>query len=243
VTGPKPKVIRRARGVKLPEGSVYVGRPTRWGNPFKIGEHGDRDEVIELYRAWLMAPEQSDLREQARNELAGKDLACWCAPDPCHADVLLEVANTRLRRPPAKQFLVAGAGNGLGYTTTPPREVGKSADRPEVIDRIREARTMRDEPETIGNAVVTITEVVRKHEKIAHAKAVQDAREVRKTLPFDKRLANAEHMAKRERVDARHELRVIARMHDRGGSAAVAAVRRLERLEEQLDGPIELPAA
>jgi hypothetical protein len=46
------------------------------------------------YRQWIMQPEQAHLRDAARTELRGKDLACWCPPDqPCHADVLLELAN------------------------------------------------------------------------------------------------------------------------------------------------------
>ena len=67
--------------------AVYVGRPTKWGNPFVIGRDGDRAEVIRRYRLWI-GTQRLDARE-----LAGKDLVCWCAPEPCHADVLLEMAN------------------------------------------------------------------------------------------------------------------------------------------------------
>lgn len=70
---------------------VYVGRPTKWGNPFVIGVDGTRDEVIEMYRARLrLMPE---LREAAKRELRGKILVCWCAPQKCHADLLAEIAN------------------------------------------------------------------------------------------------------------------------------------------------------
>ena len=68
----------------------YVGRPTKWGNPFVIGRHGNRTEVIELYEQWLR--EQETLMA-ALSELHGKVLGCWCAPRPCHADVLLRLAN------------------------------------------------------------------------------------------------------------------------------------------------------
>jgi hypothetical protein len=77
--------------VGTPPNSVYVGRPSKWGNPFRIGVHGDRSTVIERYRAWLLA--NPSLRRAVRRELAGKDLVCWCAPLACHADVLMEVAN------------------------------------------------------------------------------------------------------------------------------------------------------
>jgi hypothetical protein len=63
---------------------VYVGRPTKWGNPFKIGRDGTRAEVIERYERWLL--EQPEL-VAALDELRGKTLGCWCAPEPCHADV------------------------------------------------------------------------------------------------------------------------------------------------------------
>ena len=70
---------------------VYIGRPSKWGNPFKIGKDGSRDEVIFKYRQWLLS--QPNLVEQAKKELKGYDLVCWCKPYPCHGDVLLEIAN------------------------------------------------------------------------------------------------------------------------------------------------------
>jgi hypothetical protein len=78
-----------------PENCVYVGRTakwggTKWGNPFKIGRDGSRDQVIAKYRAWIVR--QTELMD-ALDELRGKDLACHCAPERCHADVLLELAN------------------------------------------------------------------------------------------------------------------------------------------------------
>lgn len=67
----------------------YVGRPTKWGNPFVIGRDGTRDEVIARYERYLY---ESGLFDDL-DELEGKDLECWCAPLPCHADVLLRLAN------------------------------------------------------------------------------------------------------------------------------------------------------
>ena len=69
---------------------VYVGRPSKWGNPFVIGKDGTREQVIQKYRQWLLG--QPDLLA-ALPELKGKTLACWCAPCACHADVLAELAN------------------------------------------------------------------------------------------------------------------------------------------------------
>ncbi len=77
--------------VKRAPYDVYVGRPSPFGNPFVIGRDGDRGAEIQKYRAWLMA--QPALVERVRHELAGKVLGCWCAPLPCHGDVLADVAN------------------------------------------------------------------------------------------------------------------------------------------------------
>ena len=86
-----PSVLNK-RTDKIPPGAVYVGRPSKWGNPFPIGEDGNRKEVIAKYQRWL---EGGGFQEAVLDisELRGKDLVCWCAPLPCHADVLLELAN------------------------------------------------------------------------------------------------------------------------------------------------------
>ena len=76
----------------MPADAVYVGRPTRWGNPFAIGPEQSRQVAVARYREWLAT--QPELLDAARAELAGRDLLCWCPlGEPCHADVLLEVAN------------------------------------------------------------------------------------------------------------------------------------------------------
>jgi hypothetical protein len=70
---------------------VYIGRPSKWGNPIHIGKQSDRALVIEQYRTYLKT--RPDLIEAAKKELRGKVLGCWCAPRLCHGDVLLEIAN------------------------------------------------------------------------------------------------------------------------------------------------------
>jgi hypothetical protein len=69
---------------------VYIGRPSIWGNPFKIGKDGDRAEVIAKYRAYIQ--NRPELLAQVR-QLKGKVLGCWCKPLPCHGDVLAELAD------------------------------------------------------------------------------------------------------------------------------------------------------
>jgi hypothetical protein len=70
---------------------VYIGRPSKWGNPFVIGPDGDRSEVIAKYRVYLLA---SPELVAALPELRGKVLGCWCKPLACHGDVLAELANS-----------------------------------------------------------------------------------------------------------------------------------------------------
>ena len=71
---------------------VYVGRPSKWGNPFEIGRDGSREEVIAKYAEWLQS--QSQLLS-ALPELKDKTLACWCSPKACHADILAKLANEK----------------------------------------------------------------------------------------------------------------------------------------------------
>jgi hypothetical protein len=68
---------------------VYVGRPSKWGNPFTIGED-TRREVIKKYERWLR---NNKVLMSQIGELKGKVLGCWCYPQACHADVLVRIAN------------------------------------------------------------------------------------------------------------------------------------------------------
>lgn len=120
-----PRRIQRQRtkGWRMPPNTVYVGRPTTWGNPWTAdaywdaGYSGDaavaRKACVEMFRAWLTRTCSSwsghvpNLEQHYPGDapgmvrlppdpsvLRGKNLACWCPLDqPCHADVLLELAN------------------------------------------------------------------------------------------------------------------------------------------------------
>jgi hypothetical protein len=134
----KPIRVQRKRtaGWVMPENTTYVGRPTKWGNPFDFrrSEHcwsalaygckgdpaGRREASVRAYRAWLtegyvsvenglymerggksepialspdINPGRPPTLAEVRAELRGKNLACWCGEGPCHAEVLLELAN------------------------------------------------------------------------------------------------------------------------------------------------------
>ena len=91
----------------MPKGAVYVGRPGKWGNPFRVDKGwlegpgvlcnstdrpGLLSRAVELYRERFVHGELG--RRTIRDALRGKDLVCWCPlGQPCHADVLLEIAN------------------------------------------------------------------------------------------------------------------------------------------------------
>lgn len=69
---------------------VYIGRPSKWGNPFPLGNYLKREHCVEDYRTWLL--EQTNLLRDLK-ELKGKCLGCWCKPLACHGDVLAELAD------------------------------------------------------------------------------------------------------------------------------------------------------
>ncbi len=86
----------RARGWRKPPGTVLVARGTRWGNPFLLGEDGtaNRERAVQEFRNALVEGRLEITVEEVQRQLRGQNLGCWCPLDrPCHADVLLEVAN------------------------------------------------------------------------------------------------------------------------------------------------------
>lgn len=112
---PKRIQLRRVAGWRKPEGAIVVSRPSKWGNPFTItgaidigyctNETAARRFVVDCFRDWLSRGQMSDwwfidgrdryqwMVEHIR-DLRGHDLCCWCPlGQPCHADVLLEIAN------------------------------------------------------------------------------------------------------------------------------------------------------
>jgi hypothetical protein len=99
---------KRTKGWRMPANTIYVGRPTRWGNMFTVGlancgcrSSGEcnhnlfrRETVEEAVQSYRDIPRSEKRLAELRAKLGGKDLACWCPlGQPCHADVLLELAN------------------------------------------------------------------------------------------------------------------------------------------------------
>src|SRR5690349_1934419 len=93
---------RRTKGWRKPESAVAVGRGTMWGNPWKVGVHGTRQEVVTYYGEWIVGirpgppgwPVNPARLRAALSQLHGRDLMCWCrSEDLCHGDLLLKLAN------------------------------------------------------------------------------------------------------------------------------------------------------
>lgn len=81
--------VLNMRNINKHSDVIYIGRGSPWGNPYRIGEDGNRTEVIEAYRKYarrMLSENPHWLRR-----LEGKDLVCYCAPQACHGDVLLEM--------------------------------------------------------------------------------------------------------------------------------------------------------
>lgn len=109
MSAPRRLRLSRAKGWRKPGGAVVVARPTPWGNPFVVGQDGTAAECVHLYAmlcaGLLCFTTKADLDEQRAvlahvrehvRSLAGCDLLCWCRlGQPCHAEVLLELANSR----------------------------------------------------------------------------------------------------------------------------------------------------
>ena len=88
--------LRRTKGWRMPPNTVSVARPTKWGNPFRVGYASipTAAEAVNRFRRWITDHMVVGPTPPDPSELRGKTLACWCPLDqPCHADVLLELAN------------------------------------------------------------------------------------------------------------------------------------------------------
>lgn len=115
---PKRIQLSRKKGYKKPAGAITVDRRTVWGNPYTVADGGREWAVQQFRRDWLAClgcdddirarlgyPDDAEVIDIIRAELRGHDLACWCPLDggPCHADVLLELANADVPRPTSSE--------------------------------------------------------------------------------------------------------------------------------------------
>lgn len=86
---------KRTKGYRMPENTVSVARPGFFGNPFKVGNDTGGQYAVDLYQQWLTDTSEGRFTvKKAKEELKGKNLACFCKEgEPCHGDVLLKIAN------------------------------------------------------------------------------------------------------------------------------------------------------
>ena len=94
---PQRVQLSRAKGWRMPPDTVKVDRATRWGNPFRSSDRSEPSLALAVaeFERWIMeSAEGQRMAAEARTLLRGKNLACWCkAGGPCHAEVLITVAN------------------------------------------------------------------------------------------------------------------------------------------------------
>lgn len=123
---------------------VYIGRPSRWGNPFSHQSGtlakfrvSSREEAIARYAEWIR--KQPALVAAAKRELCGKVLGCWCAPLPCHGDVLLELANESSFELDARSALSAVPGVDAAFISGEgdERRIIVAAREHGIVDRSR----------------------------------------------------------------------------------------------------------
>jgi hypothetical protein len=97
----RPIMVAKVVHCKKESYDIYIGRPSKWGNPFshKMGTKAEfivasREEAVNRYEEWIL--QQPNLLADL-HELSGKTLACWCKPLACHGDVLLRLANADVK--------------------------------------------------------------------------------------------------------------------------------------------------
>lgn len=176
--------------------------------------------------------------------------------DPrCHTNAELEAEVLQPTPPPVRgrRFLApTGSGGNGAYVTQPLRGVSevqagaseaaaRAVEVPrDVVERVAAATTLYDEPESIGDAVASYTEVAHRIDSLRRAAEIEDMRERRKALRLEHRLEDARQRAKRRHVNVRNDLFVISRMLERarraGNGEPAAAVKRMEAVEARLDG-------
>lgn len=84
--------MTRVVNVKHSKCDIYIGRPSKWGNPFEIGKDGTREEVISKYEKWIV---DNPALLNDLHELRDKTLGCWCSPQKCHGDILVKLVSDK----------------------------------------------------------------------------------------------------------------------------------------------------
>lgn len=177
--------VKRTRVVHLGVDAydVSIARPSKWGNPFKIGEDGTRDQVIEMYRQYLLG--RPDLLAAIPTELKGKVLGCWCKPERCHGDVLAEIADgvppeEPKRAAPTEQALLPGYKK---YVRLAPRDFRAWRDgRGQQID----APTKRGGGSFGGKVIAPLTDRSGKPIRLGDFQVVRDLRAQYKVVDWSR---------------------------------------------------------
>lgn len=109
------KRVLNKRTDEIPEGAMYCGRPSVLGNPFVIGKDGDRSDVIAMFWIWIyLVAGEPEIRDAMKKAQAATALVCWCAPEPCHCDVIAEILSSLPRSELTAQSRGSEHQEGLG---------------------------------------------------------------------------------------------------------------------------------
>lgn len=130
------KVLNKYKD-KIPEDSVYIGRGSLWGNPYPMIKKEDRSYVVEEYQKYLdeQISKETILPEEIRY-LDGRDLVCFCAPLPCHGDILLNKVNKYKEQMPTekRRFFIWKRYDQNGYEVSTSGDARFSALRAKLKD-------------------------------------------------------------------------------------------------------------
>jgi hypothetical protein len=139
-----PRVLNK-RDIKgpIPPTAKYCGRPSPLGNPFVIGRDGTREEVIAKHAAWVETQPQLMPLILA---LRGYDLVCFCAPEPCHCDLYLKMANAPITRGKIQKAKIISRSD----LQANPNTLFVFGDNMQRKGRKGQAAEMRGEPNAVG---------------------------------------------------------------------------------------------
>lgn len=225
-----PTVVKGRTGA---ENEVYIGRPSKWGNPFKIGPDGTREEVIAKYEDYIRNnPELMD----SLGELRGKTISCHCAPLPCHGDVLARLVAERIATPPAGARSAADLARDNELTET----IGSLSNDMRNTENPATQRRLENEIATLERELAGLRGVAEPISSIAQLRMMSRAELVNKIQADFPNLPVAKYRTKDALLDvwgrklAQREGHKVLKTENQVTPLSEDAVRKLDPAEAEL---------